>query len=278
MATKNFLSKSFSETDQNPRVIALFGSLAAGVLWIAFLSVLIPAGSDSLAGDLLLDRNSRAFPYPFTIQNLMWLVFFIGVGELVVRRQSGSDENRQVTLGLLPEDDQTILRKQDIGPIYRKIQRSDSEGRYWLQRLLTGTMLQFQSSGSIDQVNAIFNSSLDMYHHETDLRYNLLRYLVWLIPTLGFIGTVIGIALALQGAGAAFSGSSAVDLTELGPKLMHGLTKDLGVAFYTTLLALLQSAVLMFALHLVQGQEEKALNKASQYCLKNFINRLYEQR
>ena len=38
----------------------------------------------------------------------------------------------------------------------------------------------------------MFNSSMELYQHETELRYNLLRYLVWLIPTLGFIGTVAG--------------------------------------------------------------------------------------
>ena len=86
------------------------------------------------------------------------------------------------------------------------MRQSDEQGQYWLQRLLTGVMLQFQVSGSVDQVNAMFNSSVEFYQHETELRYNLLRYLIWLIPTLGFIGTVIGIALALRSAGNQFAG------------------------------------------------------------------------
>ena len=43
--------------------------------------------------------------------------------------------------------------------------------------------------------------------------------------------------------------------------MMKELTGSLGVAFYTTLLALLLSAVLMATLHLVQGREETALNR-----------------
>ena len=39
--------------------------------------------------------------------------------------------------------------------------------------------------------------------HEVDTRYSTLRYLVWVIPTIGFIGTVVGIAAALNQAGAA---------------------------------------------------------------------------
>jgi len=259
------------------RLSAFLGALVTAVVWIAVLSLLMPAGQESLAADLLLDRNTQSFTYPFTIQNLMWLVFFIGAGELLVRHLAGSGETQQLGRRLLPEDDQTVLRQQDVGPIYREVRATDPQSRFWLQRMLSRTILQFQSTGSIDQVNAVFNSTLELYQHEIDLRYNLLRYLVWLIPTLGFIGTVVGIALALKGAGATFAASSG-DLSQLGPQLMQGLTKELGVAFYTTLLALLQSAVLMFAMHLIQGREEGALNKVGQYCLDNLVNRLYEKR
>ena len=277
----------------------LAASFMAALLWIGLLTALLPrcpaadpadpdgpldldsprCSDTRRAGELLVDRNTQSFPYPFTIQNLMWIVFFVAAGELVVRHLAGVSEEDQLRLGLLPEDDETVLRRQDVGPIYSRVRQSDPDQQYWLQRLLTSSMLQFQSTGSIDQVNAIFNSSMDLYQNETELRYNVLRYLVWLIPTLGFVGTVIGIALALDGAGSFFAGIDPNDnLTEAGPEMMTDLTAKLGVAFYTTLLALLQSAGLMFALHVVQGREEGALNRVGQYCLKNLVNRLYERR
>ena len=67
---------------------------------------------------------------------------------------------------------------------------------------------------------------------------------------------------------------------EVGIVVVDGLVPHsgkLGVAFNTTLLALLQSAVLVFALHVIQSREEIALNRAGQYCLDNLINRLYEK-
>lgn len=261
----------------NVRIAALLGAVLVALVWIGILSLLLPAGTDSFAADLLLDRNTESLPYPFTIQNLMWLVFFIGVGELLVRLLAGSGELAQLKLGLLPEDEQTVLRQQDVGPLYRAVKTSDNTGRYWLQRLLSRSMLAFQGTGSIEQVNAVFNSTLDLYQHETELRYNLLRYLVWLIPTLGFIGTVVGIAFALESVPGHFQ-AGAGDLSSVGPAMMQDLTSKLGVAFYTTLLALLQSAVLMFAMHLIQGREEGALNQVGQYCLDNLVNRLYEKR
>ena len=258
------------------RVVAFVGALLSGIVWVAALSLILPAGTDSLAADLLLDRNTESFPYPFTIQNLMWLVFFIGAGELAVRLVAGNGELAQLDKRLLPEDHQTVLRQQDVGPIYRATRASDTGGRFWLQRLLARAILAFQS-GSIEQVNAVFNSTQALYQHETELRYNLLRYLVWLIPTLGFIGAVVGIAFALESVPAHFEGG-ALDLGSAGPAMMRDLTARLGVAFYTTLLALLQSALLMFAMHLIQGREEGALNRVGEYCLDNLINRLYEKR
>jgi hypothetical protein len=37
------------------------------------------------------------------------------------------------------------------------------------------------------------------------------------------------------------------------------------------------SAVLVLIQHIVQAREERALNRAGQYCLDNLINRLYAE-
>ena len=87
--------------------------------------------------------------------------------------------------------------------------------------------------------------------------------------TLGFIGTVVGIAFALADAGQAEEFQD--------QQFLRDLTKNLAVAFYTTLLALIHSTVLVFSLHIAQAKEELALNRAGQYCLDNLINRLYER-
>ena len=259
------------------RAALLAGSLAAGVCWIALLTLLLP---DGFAADLALDRDPQwgeQIPYPFTIQNLMWIVFFLTAGELVVRHLAGAGEEDQLRLGLLPENDEKMLKVEDFKEYVPRAKQTDPDERYWLQRLLIRTMNQFQSSGSIDQVNAVFNLSMELYQHETDLRYNMLRYFIWLIPTLGFLGTVVGIAFALRTAGGMFAGIDPnADVAALGQQMMTELTGALGVAFYTTMLALLQASVLMFGLHVVQGREEGALNRVGQYCLKNLVNRLYE--
>ncbi|PCH59959.1 MAG: hypothetical protein COC19_06510 [SAR86 cluster bacterium] len=252
----------------NHRLIVAGISFAVGLVFVAILSFLL-SSEDSKAGAFLLDRHTQGFLYPFTIQNLMWLMFFIGSGELWVRFRQSSSELAQISKRFLPEDESAMLRAEDLGPVYKKLKATSSSNGFFLQRLIMRCILQFQASRSVDQANSLFNSSLELFQHELELQYNMLRYLVWLIPTLGFIGTVVGIAFALNYA------AGVADPQD--PTLLAEIAGRLGVAFYTTLLALLQSALLMFALHIVQGREEMALNHSGQYCLDNLINRLYEK-
>ena len=261
----------------NNRLVVFAGSVLAGMLWIGLLTLALwgepEPGENPRLPALLLDLHGSS-PYPLTIQNVMWMVFFIAAGELLHRHLTGRREGEQLAKRLLPEDENTVLRQKDLGEYYRMIRHSDPEEKFWLQRLLKSAILQFQASGSSDQANAIFNANVELYQHEIDLRYNLLRYLVWLIPTLGFIGTVAGIALSLESAGELFAQQA--DGGEPRPEIMQNMVANLGVAFYTTLLALLQSAVLMAMLHVVQGREEGFLNRCAQYTVRNLLNRLYE--
>ena len=263
----------------NARVLAVFASLLAGVLFILLGTKLLEG---SLPHEMLFggagERSGAPggagllAPYPFTIQNLMWLMLFIGCGEIWTRlRQAGRDQ-APMDDHLLPEDPEMMLRASDLGPVYRRVNEGGYAEDAFLPRLIRRAILQFQSSRSVDQANSLLNSTLELCQHEIELRYNMLRYLVWLIPTLGFIGTVIGIAAALQTAGGVDFGDH-----EQMQEMMPALTSALGVAFYTTLLALLQSALLVFALHIAEAREERVLNRAGQYCLDNLINRLYEK-
>jgi biopolymer transport protein ExbB/TolQ len=260
VANRSRLRRVFS----HPLILATCLMGAIGL--IKLFEVFLP---DAVAV-ILIDRDQVT--YPFTVQNLMWIVFAVGLGELIVRARDAAAERTQLGLGYLPEDETTLLQSLELRRIYGTAREanqpgSPSNGRF-LPRLIQRTVTQFQTTKSIDQANALLNSSLELYLHEIDLRYSMIRYVVWAIPTLGFIGTVVGISLAL-----AFAGS--VDLQD--PSLLAELTKRLAVAFNTTLLALVMSAILVLLQHIIQAYEERALNQAGQYCLDNLINRLYEE-
>jgi len=213
--------------------------------------------------EILLDADAPF--WPFTVQNIMWVALFIGFGELFLRWSAASDEQSQLKRGYLPTDD----RKLDVDML-DKIKDSIKNRRFakeaFLPRMITRTIDQYRISGKEDQAISVLNSSLELYMHEIDLRYSILRYLTWLIPSLGFIGTVMGIMFALQYAG--------VPANAEAEDFLYQVTSRLGVAFTTTLLALIMSAVLVLVQSLVQSKEERALNEAGQYCLDNLILRI----
>jgi len=244
------------------RQITLLISLLSALLVIALMARVLPDD----AATILLDINRSS--WPFTVQNILWLAFFAGLGELSLRWQAGRVEESQFERGYLPLDEETVLRPgDDITPIYQKVRSSKYRNTCFLPRLIERCVLNFNLGQSVDQTNSLLNSSLELFLHELDLRYSIVRYITWLIPSLGFIGTVIGIMLALNYAGDRANVES--------PEMLYQVTERLGVAFSTTLLALVMAAVLVFLQNMIQGKEENTLNKAGQYCLDNLINRLY---
>jgi biopolymer transport protein ExbB/TolQ len=95
-----------------------------------------------------------------------------------------------------------------------------------------------------------------------DSELSMIRYIVWAIPSIGFIGTVRGIGQALALAYQAMEG----DIT--------GVTQSLGVAFNSTFVALLLSLVLMFLVHQLQLLQERLVLETQDYCGTHLIRHM----
>ncbi|MEE4599976.1 MAG: MotA/TolQ/ExbB proton channel family protein, partial [Desulfobacteraceae bacterium] len=92
-----------------------------------------------------------------------------------------------------------------------------------------------------------------------------IRYIAWAIPSVGFIGTVRGIGQALGQAHKAIEGD------------IFDVTASLGVAFNSTLIALLISIVLMFLLHQLQSLQEHYVMDTEAYCEEKLTRHLHTQ-
>lgn len=238
-------------------------SVGAAMLFIVILTVIFP--KDSHGAEILIDHSKYShFPYPFTIQNLEHILFFVGLGELFVRWRIASREHEFAAMHLLPEDQETVLTQTDLGPIRRRVAHMFGREHGFLPYLIDVSILQFQSGRSVEQVVGVMNSSLELIEHRVDLRYGLIRYIAWLIPTVGFIGTVIGL------------GGSLALVPQNGNISIYEIAQALSLGFNCTMVALMESAILVFVLYLAQEKEETAINIAGTYTLRNLINRLYE--
>lgn len=254
--------KTYSVSLRNERTKIFFYALVSAMVFIVIVGAM-PFPKVILK--LLFDKGEGSiFPYPLTVQNLMWLVFFVGSGELYFRRLNIKEGEDAIKMGYLPEQDNIVLTVQDMGEIYKVVNKRNN----YLAELIKSLVLRFQAGQSVEQTHQMLTSHLELRQYRMDIDYNMVRYISWLIPTLGFIGTVVGIAQTLN-----YAGAEGVDPKADG--FLADITLRLGVAFDTTFIALVMSAMLVFATHIIQAREERSIIEAGQYCLDNLITRIF---
>ena len=85
-----------------------------------------------------------------------------------------------------------------------------------------------------------------------DARMSIVRFLLWVIPTVGFIGTILGVSGALS---STIGLQSARDL--VSGFAQSSVSASMGIAFDTTLVALVAAVAVMLAYHVLQGAEQR---------------------
>ena len=121
----------------------------------------------------------------------------------------------------------------------------DAEG--WLPRRLREALDMVARTGSPEGLEDHLKYLSDLDAARAASGHGLVRFIVWAIPIMGFLGTVIGITEAIA---------------NLSPTQLENITlvvAGLGVAFDTTATALALSMVLMFVQFLLDRQEQQLL-------------------
>lgn len=104
--------------------------------------------------------------------------------------------------------------------------------------------------------------------------YALVNVLVWAIPIMGFIGTVQGLGAAVSGFSAFLKGAAELSAIK---DAIGNVTIGLGVAFDTTLLALILVTFLMFPLASVQRKESNLFGEVDNYIDDMLLSRFPSQ-
>lgn len=131
-----------------------------------------------------------------------------------------------------------------------------------LVRTLAASIRRYIITGDVQNTSDAIQSSVEALALKLEAGNSMIRYLIWAIPSIGFIGTVRGIGQALSQADMALAG----DIT--------AMTSSLGVAFNSTFVALLISIVLMFLLHQLQRLQDDSIVDTQAYCEKFLLTRI----
>jgi len=131
-----------------------------------------------------------------------------------------------------------------------------------LVQTLRSSLWRYSATRNVQNLSDAIESNLDALAVRQDSENTMIRYLIWAIPSIGFIGTVRGIGQALSMADQALAGD------------ISGMTDSLGVAFNSTLVALLISIFLMFLFHQLQRLQDTQILDTQEYCEKYLRNRI----
>lgn len=109
------------------------------------------------------------------------------------------------------------------------------------------------------------------YEYTTSLsdRLEMAHYLMWLLPTVGFLGTIYGISASLVRAKGLFGGEATLDPNDFSQNIQL-VVDGLGVAFDTTSMALVCSAYLYW--RLVRAEQDiRVLSMRARDSLSNLL-------
>lgn len=131
-----------------------------------------------------------------------------------------------------------------------------------LVQTLRSSLWRYSSTNNVQNLSDAIESNLEALAVRQDSENTMIRYLIWAIPSIGFIGTVRGIGQALSQADEALAGNIA------------GMVDSLGLAFNSTLVALLISIFLMFLFHQLQRLQDSQIVETQSYCDKYLLRRI----
>jgi len=229
--------------------------LWGGVIGLAFYAALDQGWINSP----LLVRYMAGHP----VEYVTGITFFVGMAALAMRfiDQTGQFASiGSVTLGPTPAGGtpvsacDTLIAEIDSLPT--ALQKN------YLARRLREALEMVRRKDSADSVEAHLHHLEELDRDRVLSTYALVRIIVWAMPVLGFLGTVIGITVAI-------ASLSPETMEKSMPDVIHGL----GIAFDTTAQALALTMIVMFFKYGVERSDERLLSMVDARAAEELVGR-----
>ena len=211
-------------------------------------------------------ENGTSLPRNFFIifkdieQEICMILFFWGFYLIVEKFYETSAQSYLFDVDLLEDissdgnDAENILKNLEELP--KEINDSP------LIKIISSALRRFLITGSVQNASESITPALDALIVKNEADLALVKYIAWAIPSIGFIGTVRGIGMAMTQAEIAVSG-------DIGP-----MTESLGMAFNSTFVALLASIIIMLMLSFLGRAQDEQLVRVQEYCEKYLIKKI----
>lgn len=241
-----------------------FLTFILGAIFAAlFYAALIPIRGTAFAA-MWMERG----PTPYAIMLLtMWAVAI-----LFVKWRKLALQRRALSIRVMPDDPTYVLSAMTVEPVLTRVYASvDDPRNFMLFNRIVVALSNLRNLGRVGDVDELLRSQAAQDESAVETSYAVLSGLVWAIPVLGFIGTVMGLSSAIG----EFSGvlGAATDVEQITESL-KGVTGGLSTAFETTLEALVCALLVQLSITFLRKNEEEFLDEAMDYGIRFVVSRL----
>jgi biopolymer transport protein ExbB/TolQ len=198
------------------------------------------------------------------VQMFTYAAFILGIVELLEKEHFLNKQYEGFEWHLLPVEDNSQLSKDELGVITGRISNMEKHGQTsLLSSFIKRACTQYYNSHSVNDTLQIMDAKINTAKEESEGQLEIIRYLINTISALGFIGTVIGLSVAIGNSGLAKTASG-----------LNTITQYLYLAFDTTLVALLLGLVLSYRYHGYLEKMDTFYSKSKSYIVDNLICRM----
>jgi hypothetical protein len=209
----------------------------------------------------------RGVPTYFIVVFFCWSLGILFTKWVKLRQQRAA-----LTIKPVPIDPDFVLNRTTANEVLLRLRSIvDDTGHYVLLNRVDRALSNLQNIGRIGDVSEILRTQAEYDENQLSSSYTLVSGFLWATPVFGFVGTVLGLSEAVRGFGGTLQG--AADLSVLKGSL-QAVTGGLGVAFETTLVALVCALATQLLLSAMQMRESRFLDECNDYCHAYIISKL----
>jgi hypothetical protein len=253
-------------TDVNHLLAFLIGALLAGALYALMVFVFARLPVTSKIATMFMRPNNQFAIIPAT------LFFFGGVAILILKGKKLEFQRRALALAAVPAEPEFTLTEATAATVLGRIHSLVDHPRHFiLLNRIDRALSNFKNIGQVNDVSAILRAQAENDEDQVASSYTVLNGLVWAIPVLGFIGTVLGLSLAIGRFTMTIQAGG--DLVLIRESL-QGVTGGLATAFETTLIALTFTLFLQLGITFQQKREMTFLDECNDYCHSHLVSKL----
>jgi biopolymer transport protein ExbB/TolQ len=200
------------------------------------------------------------------------LFFFGGLTILMLKGKKLKFQERALQLSAVPTEPEFVLNETTAATVLNRIHSLVDHPRHFvLLNRIDRALSNFKNIGQVNDVSAILRAQAENDEDQVASSYTVVNGLVWAIPVLGFIGTVLGLSLAIGRFTTTLQAGG--DLTLIRASL-QGVTGGLATAFESTLVALTFTLILQLVITFQQKREMAFLDECNDYCHAHIVSKL----